>query len=128
MYDVIDATKHTVFLADATRYAGLLFVLPFARGGIFADDFKPDVVFIVGDLEDERVLVLVLALALGAQRAPVTGDAVPVDFFLGFVEVLVLGAFVSAIGVGGGGGGANDIVLGLWLALRRWRADGRPTG
>ena len=89
---VIDARRLTIFLADATRYARLLFILALGRYRVFTESLEVGFVLVIGDLQNERVLVFLLTLALGADRTAVAGDAVLVQLLQGLIEVFVLGA------------------------------------
>ena len=96
---MIDATRRTIFLADATRYARLFFIVPVFLRAIIGDSLQGAIVVVVGDFHDERYLLFLLALALGAYRTPVVGDAVLVQLFKRLVEIFVLGAFVPSSAV-----------------------------
>lgn len=91
---VIDATRRTIFLAYATRYAALFFIVPILLCAVIGDGLEVAIVVVVGNLHDERYLLFVLTLALGAQRTPIVGDAVLVQLFERLVEIFVLRALV----------------------------------
>ena len=107
----------TIFLANATRYSILLFVLSTLSCAIVTNSFGVAIVLVVRDLHDERDLLFLLALPFGTYRAPVAGDAVLVQLFKRLVEFFVLCAFASSVAVAGSRGGTTDTVLGLGVRL-----------
>ena len=140
-FRAIDATRRTVFLADATRYARLFFIVPVFLRAIIGDSLQGAIVVVVGDFHDEGNLVLVLALGpllaarLGVLSLDVDGAARGrvwhrLDDLLEEVERLDGLDGVFAVGVSADGGGRAGMAQGQRCGGdgKRGERDGTRTG